>query len=297
MHTYGEWAAILLDKIDSICADENNRVQIHSGNSYQLYNVNYPKHSMYNDSGVLICQTGSTGPKMRRFTFTSTGKENEYYLSNNGSYISYIGRSSQAKVESTKTTNALKFTVGEFGVAKFYIYKTGDTDLGLHCDQKYKVVGWNHTEDPSLWTIQCVDLVKEKADLKSLKALVSDAVSIHNLIVDTLNTETTTFYDCIEVTSETLAADVESMMTNVALSQNVIDNKQYEKCPTLIDELTALIAAVKGGYTISTGIGSVTIDEQNAVIYDSRGRKVNRVTSAGVYIVNGKKMYINKVNK
>ena len=84
------------------------------------------------------------------------------------------------------------------------------------------------------------------------------------------------------------------MMNLVALSQNTIANKLYEKCPAFIDNLTAIIATVKGGYTIPTGINGVIFEEKDAVIYDSRGRKVNKITTSGVYIVNGKKMYINK---
>ena len=92
--------------------------------------------------------------------------------------------------------------------------------------------------------------------------------------------------------SETLAADVEAMMAKVAQSQSVVDNKYYDKCPVLIDELTALIATVNAGYTVSTGIGGVLFDEADAVIYDARGRKVKNITSPGIYIVNGKKIYV-----
>ena len=228
------------------------------------------------------------------FTFVAGENENEYCISSNGNYISYISRSSQAKAASTKKADALRFTVGEFGIAKYYIYKTGDTDLGIHCDQKYKVVGWNHTEDPSLWTLQCVNQKKEKADEKSLNALISEAVSIYDFIVDSTKTDATTVYDWVIVSSETLTADIDAMMAKVAVSQSVIENKYYEKCPALIDELTALIATVKGGYSVTTGINGVVTDEQNAVIYDSRGRRVKKITSSGIYIVNGKKMYIIK---
>ncbi|MBQ5663762.1 MAG: hypothetical protein IIV19_04945, partial [Bacteroidaceae bacterium] len=129
-------------------------------------------------------------------------------------------------------------------------------------------------------------------DEKALRELIIEAVSIHDLIVDTLNTEITTFYDWVEVTSETLAADVDSMMTLVNNSQNVISEKYYEQCPALIDKLTAIITAVKAGYTIPTSINGVISDEEDAVIYDSRGRKVKNISSSGVYIINGKKTYV-----
>ena len=292
VYKYGEWATILDKKVAAIVTDENSRVQLHSGNLYQLYNVNYSKYTMYAENGKVTCKSGTTTPKSRRFTFTSTGVDNEYIIDNNGAYINYVGRSRQATTG--KKADAMKFIVGEHGIGKYFIHVTGDTDLGLHCDQYYNVVGWNHTDDPSLWTLVCVDQKKEKADLNSVKALISEATSIYDLIVDTAATETITFNEGIEVISATLAADVETMMATVARAQIVVDNKYYDKCPALIDELTAIIATVNAGYTVSTGISGVTFDESDAVIYDARGRRVKKITSAGVYIVNGKKMYIEK---
>ena len=293
VYKYGEWATILDKRVVAITTDKNSRVQLHSGNTYQLNNVNYTLYSMYAENGKVTCKQGSTTPKARRFTFTATGKDNEFIIANNGAYINYVGRSRQATTV-TKKAEAMKFTVGEHGIGKFFVHVTGDTDLGLHCDQYYNVVGWNHTDDPSLWRLVCTDLKKERTDLNSLKSLITEATSIHDLIVDTTNTDAITFNEGIEVTSETLAADVEAMMAKVAQSQSVVDNKYYDKCPVLIDELTALIATVNAGYTVSTGIGGILFEEADAVIYDARGRKVKNITSPGIYIVNGKKMYIEK---
>ena len=126
-------------------------------------------------------------------------------------------------------------------------------------------------------------------------SIINTLLSLTNCIgICCINIAEITFNEGIEVTSETLAADVEAMMAQVAQSQSVVDNKYYDKCPVLIDELTALIATVNAGYTVATGINGVTFDEADAVIYDVRGRKVKRITSSGFYIVNGKKIYIEK---
>ena len=297
VHTYGEWAKIIDEEIFKLKENKNSRVQIHSGNVYKLTNVEYTKYTMYyEESGKITSKSGSTNPKARQFTFTSTGKDNEYYISSNGKYIDFIGRSQQATATTTKKSEAVKFTVGDDGKGRFYIYKTGDTDLGLHSakSQSYKVVGWNHTDSPSLWTLFCVTLNKEKNDENSLQGLISEAVSINNLIVDTVNVGSTTFYDWVEVTSETLAADVDSMMALVAESEYALSSSIYEKYPALIENLTAIIATVQAGYTIPTGINGVIFDDKNAVIYDSRGRRIDKITSPGIYIVDGKKMYISK---
>ncbi len=293
VRTYGEWAASIDKEISRVIADgDNNRVKIQSGNSYQLYNVNYPQYSMFYENGNIVCKSGNTTPKSRRFTLTSTGKENEFYISLNGKYINFINKDGRVTATTTKKTEAIKFTAGEYSFAQYYLHKNGDNSAALHCSSEYVVVGWNYDNKKSWWQLVAVDLKKELADAAALKELISEANSVYATIVDTVVDGAILFNGEVEVTSETLAGDVAAMMEKVALSQVAVDNKYYEKCPALIDELTAIISTVKGGYTISTGINGVIFDEADAVIYDSRGRRVKRVTSAGVYIVNGKKMYV-----
>ena len=247
---------------------------------------------MYYNSGSLVCKSGTNYPKMRSFTFVSTNKANEYYISSNGYYISSMATSTLTAMKSTSKNTAVKFTVENVADAKYAMYKSGDKNLALHCDAAKNVVGWTSSADASHWIIVAVDQKKEKADTDALNQLIDEATSVYNLIVDTTNVAEITFNEGIEVTSETLTADVEAMMAKVTQSQSVISKKYYEQCPALIDELTAIISKVKAGYTVSTGIGAVIWDEETAVIYDARGHKVKRVTSPGIYIINGKKVYI-----
>ena len=293
VHTYGEWATLIDNEISRVVSDsDNNRVKIQSGNVYKLYSVNFPNYTMYYNNGNIVCKSGTASPKSRNFTLISTGKENEYYIYSNGKYINFLQKDSKVTVTATNKSEAVKITVGESNFAEYYLHKSGDNSAALHCTYGYEVYGWNYDDKKSIWSLYCVTQNKESADEKALRELIIEAVSIHDLIVDTLNTEITTFYDWVEVTSETLAADVDSMMTLVNNSQNVISEKYYEQCPALIDNLTAIIATVKAGYTIPTGINGVIFDDKNAVIYDSRGRRIDRITSSGIYIVDGKKVYV-----
>ena len=143
-----------------------------------------------------------------------------------------------------------------------------------------------------MWRLVAVELKKENADVAALKEIIGEATAIHNQIVDTANTESLTFKEGIEITSATLAADVESMMAKVAESQDAITKRYFNLCPALIDELSALITTVKKGYTVNTGIDVIEADGKDAVIYDIRGRRIKRITSSGVYIINGKRSYI-----
>ena len=135
---------------------------------------------------------------------------------------------------------------------------------------------------------------KEKADEKSLKALISEATSICDLIVDTTVTGKISFVEGIEVISSTLAADVEAMISLISESNNVIGKKYYNFYPGFIESLTAAISAVRAGYSTGTGINGVYIDEKNSKIYDINGRKIDGISSSGLYIVDGKKVFVNK---
>ena len=42
----------------------------------------------------------------------------------------------------------------------------------------------------------------------------------------------------------------------------------------------------------ATGINVISIDDNDNVIYDLTGRRLNKITEAGLYIVNGKKVYV-----
>ena len=44
--------------------------------------------------------------------------------------------------------------------------------------------------------------------------------------------------------------------------------------------------------TITDGIDSVDADAENAVIYDLTGRKIEKITKAGIYVINGVKKVV-----
>jgi hypothetical protein len=251
---------------------------------------------MYNSSGNLICESGTKNPKYRTFKFTSTGKENEYYLSNNGNYISSIATSTQAKAATSAQSKALKFTVGDAGESRFYICVTGQSMQSLHCDAGKKVVGWDTKADASQWQLIAVDMNKEIADETALTDLYYKAFAIYQTIVDDSVTveDNIVFKDGVNVISATLMEDFKAMMVKAEEAQTLVYKKYYDKFPAYIDILTEMIAKVKAGYTLSTGIYGIEAEIGDSVIYDIRGRKIKSVTAPGVYIINGKKVHLGK---
>jgi hypothetical protein len=55
--------------------------------------------------------------------------------------------------------------------------------------------------------------------------------------------------------------------------------------------MTDIIAVVKAGYTINTGISDIISEGNEGKIYDIRGRKIDKITRPGIYIIDGKKVY------
>ena len=63
-------------------------------------------------------------------------------------------------------------------------------------------------------------------------------------------------------------------------------------CTIDIDLVEMTVNVVFGEPDAVTSIDNITVENGTSVIYDLAGRKVNAITTAGIYIVNGKKVVI-----
>ena len=63
-------------------------------------------------------------------------------------------------------------------------------------------------------------------------------------------------------------------------------------CTIDIDLGEMIVNVVFGELDAVTSIDNITVENGTSVIYDLAGRKVNAITTAGIYIVNGKKVVI-----
>ena len=82
------------------------------------------------------------------------------------------------------------------------------------------------------------------------------------------------------------------MMAIVTESNNIIEKKYYECCPELIESLSAAIETVKAGYSVGTGINGILYDGKKSKIYDINGHKIEEITESGIYIIDGKKVFV-----
>ena len=56
--------------------------------------------------------------------------------------------------------------------------------------------------------------------------------------------------------------------------------------------LEQIINVVFGDENAVTSINNIAVENGANVIYDITGRKVKEITNAGIYIVNGKKVFV-----
>ena len=56
--------------------------------------------------------------------------------------------------------------------------------------------------------------------------------------------------------------------------------------------LGQIINVVFGDEKTVTSIENIAVENAENVIYDITGRRVNEITNAGIYIVNGKKVFV-----
>ena len=76
----------------------------------------------------------------------------------------------------------------------------------------------------------------------------------------------------------------------VSLTGKMDAEKLY--CTIDIDLGEMIVNVVFGEQDAVTNISNITIENGANVIYDLTGRKVNAITTAGIYIVNGKKVLV-----
>ena len=58
------------------------------------------------------------------------------------------------------------------------------------------------------------------------------------------------------------------------------------------NDYTTQYFSMYGADILTTSIESVTIETENTVIYDLTGRRIEKITNAGIYIVNGNKVLV-----
>lgn len=127
-------------------------------------------------------------------------------------------------------------------------------------------------------------------------------IPVGNIVLHNIETEVTDGVHAfavnqeIVITNGSVEADfwMASILGNVPvdLTGKMTEHKLY--CNIDIDMTGTLgqTINVKFGQEDLSGIEDITVENVSDVIYDLTGRKVNAITTAGIYIVNGKKVLV-----
>lgn len=295
-HSFGQWCNLINSEIDLLLLNDDLKVELQAENSYKLVNVMYPNHTMILDSKNLKCSSSVQTGESAKFKIVPHSKKGQYYLSTKThQYVNQLGLSSLAIVDTEEIEQAIIFDVVDNGNATFHFTQIGDNNLSLHCDAAKNVVGWYSNATASHWKIEAVECVKEEADKVILQSVISEAVNLIDKLVDVnLTTPDMLVYKSnILVTDANLDIFVRMLMDEIGKSQLAIDNNQSGMYKEKNELLTSLMQYIDNGYSYVTGIESISNEiESSNTIFDINGKRVTRMTESGIYIVNGKKRYI-----
>lgn len=302
LHTYGEWAKLLADEFDEILADSRAKIKLNPKNYYKLTNASYIKYTAYrNDDGTLGCAMTSSVNTRFAFVPVSSGSNLYYIKSKNGEYIDKVERSTVVTATTTSKSSALKFRVYEMENAKFEIQSENVSAGYLHCDSKYRMVGWYNDGLPSQWTITCVEDNQAKEDDAALLEHIEQADSLLKEIVDTIaSTENNiVLYNYVTVIDDKIYEYISELINEKKIAEALYATGTTVLFPEECEKLVALMTLIKKSYSISTGIENITLGrtdclDGNMVIYDINGRRVNEIVAGRLYIVNGKKIRISE---
>ena len=295
-HTYGEWAKLLSNELDTIINDSRAMIKINPKNFYKLTNVKYTKYTAYcKNDGTLACEMKSgTSTQM---AFIPIANSTLYNIkAGNGKYIDYVSQSKDITAKTTSTSSAIKFKVHDLNNGKFEIQKEGSGYGYLHCSSSYKLVGWSGDQAPSQWTITCVVDNQATEDKALLKAAIEEAQAQIDIVVDTAKStsDNIVLHSYVEVTDSRLPEYVAGLVAELAIAQQMHTSGASVLCPEEAEKLAAATELVKASYSIPTGITEITIGSLDGTqaIYDIRGRRVNDVIPGNLYIINGKKVRV-----
>ncbi len=299
-HTYGEWAKILSDEFDKILADSRAIIKINPKNQYKLTNSKYSKYTAYcKDNGTMAC--AMTSASSIKLTFVPVAGSELYYIkTNTGKYVDYVAMSKDITAKASTTSSALKFKIHEMENCKFAIQHENSGYGYFHCASTYQLVGWKNDQTSSQWAITCVTDNQAKEDRALLEATIADANALLAEIVDTANTtaDNTVLYSYVEAKDGNLLEYVNNLIAETSAAETLFAGSATVLFPEESEKLSAAIALVKASYSIPTNIGSITMDEikESDKIYDINGRNVKDITPGNIYIINGKKVCVKKID-
>ena len=297
VHTYGEWASILAEEFQKLLNNENAIIKISTKNYYRFLNAKYTKYSAtLGNDGKMSCAL-STG-QGTRFMFVPVAGSDLYYLKNiNGKYIDYVSQSKDVTAKATSTSSAAKFKLHDMGGGKYAIQKENTGYGYLHCASTYQLVGWSNDNNTSRWTIICMEDNQGAEYKEAFEAVIADARTLAGELVDTAKStaDAIVLYEYIVPTDDRLAEYVAQLVKEVAEAETLCGKGPAVLFPDAGDCLAAIVALVKGSYTIATGITDIPADKvlsSGCAIYDMSGCRVTDVVPGNIYIVDGCKVRI-----
>ena len=153
------------------------------------------------------------------------------------------------------------------------------------------------------WDIDMSDVERGLHNIEIQVVSPSGAASLlhKSVFLRTLTDDEMTSLDCyciIDSVQTCIAKGVyEAHGYNFELDVDNLEDGEHTMTYLLLDN-TGIVTDARTATFVkksnATGIGNIELEEKETIIYDISGRRVRSIVSSGVYIINGKKVMINK---
>ncbi len=153
------------------------------------------------------------------------------------------------------------------------------------------------------WDIDMSDVERGLHNIEIQVVSPSGAASLlhKSLFLRTLTDDEMTSLDCYCIIDSVQTCIVKGVYEahgyNFELDVDNLEDGEHTMTYLLLDN-TGIVTDARTATFVkesnATGIGNIELEEKETIIYDISGRRVHSIVSSGVYIINGKKVMINK---
>ena len=244
VHTYGEWAVLINNEISRLRSDEAAYVRIKSNNVYRITNSASKSYRLGYYNGALKGTSNgevAAANKNCHWQMVSTGTDGEFYMKNLGAemYISSVARNEVATILSQNSAGSAKFTI-RYSDGKVAFMNNGDISNALSLGGGNAIIGWEATENKSMWLVALVEDNASAAEKVELGDYIKKAENVLSEVADA------DYYVAYAENIAELAAALKTAKENA--EANVETTINYSK---YINAIKKAIADLEGTYVLT----------------------------------------------
>ena len=247
-HTYGQWATLINDEINSLVVNTKAMVSFKATNVYTMVNANATSYGLACHNNILKTVTNSelgTTSDYRKWEFVATGEDGVFYIKNvgSGAYIAGLEEGDVASIIATSTSVATRFVATYNGDGTVSLSKQGDYNASLNRNSYDNTVrGYILSDNYSKWKVKVVEDNARALEDAQIETLVAEADRILAEVgsADNLN-------EGVVTVSSKLTECIDALNT---AKEEAVANTEAVELTGYIEALESAIAEIDGTYIL-----------------------------------------------